>query len=69
LASQPVRLADNTGEYEIHLNPGQGTIDFGAVFARLEKAGYARHYSMAFGSDADKLAARDMLAKVQDVRG
>ena len=58
-----VRLADNTGEYEIHLNPGQGTIDFGAMFARLEKAGYRKHYSMAFGSDADKLAARDRLAK------
>jgi sugar phosphate isomerase/epimerase len=58
-----VRLADNTGEYEIHLNPGQGTIDFGGLFARLEAAGYRRHYTMAFGSDADKLAARDLLAK------
>jgi len=58
-----VRLADNTGEYEIHLNPGEGTIDFGALFARLEGAGYRHHYTMAFGSDADKLAARDRLAK------
>jgi sugar phosphate isomerase/epimerase len=54
-----VRLADNTGEYEIHLPPGRGTIDFGALFRRLESAGYRQHYMMAFGTDADKLAARD----------
>jgi sugar phosphate isomerase/epimerase len=56
-----VRLADNTGEYEIHLRPGEGTIDFRRLFARLEGAGYRRHYTMAFGSNADKLAARDAL--------
>lgn len=56
-----VRLADNTGEYEIHLAPGEGTIDFKALFNRLESAGYARHYMMAFGGDAEKLAARDRL--------
>ena len=57
-----VRLADNTGEYEIHLNPGEGTIDFTALFGRLESAGYRRHYTMAFGTDEDKLAARERLA-------
>ena len=57
-----VRLADNTGEYEVHLVPGEGTIDFKALFDRLESAGYAKHYSMAFGSDEEKLAARDRLA-------
>jgi sugar phosphate isomerase/epimerase len=57
-----VRLADNEGEYEIHLNPGQGTIDFQAMFRRLESAGYRRHYTMAFGSLDDKLAARDWLS-------
>ena len=57
-----VRLADNTGEYEIHLNPGQGTVDFMALFGRLEAAGYRRHYTMAFGAAEDKLAAREMLA-------
>lgn len=57
-----VRLADNTGEYEIHLNPGQGTIDFTAMFRRLESVGYQKHYTMAFGSLDDKLAARDWLA-------
>jgi sugar phosphate isomerase/epimerase len=58
-----VRLADNTGEYEIHLAPGEGTIDFKALFDRLEGAGYAKHYTMAFGDDATKLAARDRLAR------
>ena len=57
-----VRLADNSGEYEIHLKPGDGTIDFAALFGRLESAGYRRHYTMAFGSSEDKLAAREMLA-------
>jgi sugar phosphate isomerase/epimerase len=57
-----VRLADNTGEYEVHLAPGEGTIDFKALFERLESAGYAKHYTMAFGGDGDKLAARDRLA-------
>ena len=57
-----VRLADNTGEYEIHLRPGEGTIDFDAMFARLESSGYRRHYTMAFGSLEDKIAARDRLA-------
>ena len=56
-----VRLADNTGEYEVHLAPGEGTIDFKALFDRLESAGYAKHYTMAFGGDDDKLAARDRL--------
>jgi len=57
-----VRLADNTGEYEVHLVPGQGTIDFKRLFDRLESAGYTKHYAMAFGDDDAKLAARDRLA-------
>src|SRR5437667_274673 len=57
-----VRLADNTGEYEVHLRPGQGTIDFAALFARLESSGYRQHYTLAFGGKADKLAARDLFA-------
>ena len=58
-----VRLADNTGEYEVHLRPGEGTIDFGALFRRLETAGYRRHYTMAFGSIEDKVRARDDFAR------
>ena len=57
-----VRLADNTGDKEVHLNPGQGNIDFRAVFQRLEKAGYRGFYTMAFGNLHDKLAARELFA-------
>jgi sugar phosphate isomerase/epimerase len=35
-----VRLADNLGDREVHLNPGQGNIDFAALFQRLEFSGY-----------------------------
>ena len=55
-----VRLADNTGEVEVHLPPGQGNIDFGATFRRLESEGYGGYYTMAFGSLDDKLAAREL---------
>jgi len=54
-----VRLADNLGDREVHLNPGQGHIDFAALFQRLEVSGYQHHYMMAFGSLEDKLAGRD----------
>jgi sugar phosphate isomerase/epimerase len=57
-----VRLADNTGEYEIHLNPGEGTVDFASLFRRLESSGYRHHYAMAFGTNDDKLAARELFA-------
>lgn len=55
-----VRLADNTGEVEVHLLPGQGNIDFPSTFRRLEDAGYRGYYTMAFGSLDDKLAAREL---------
>ena len=55
-----VRLADNTGEVEVHLPPGQGNINFPAMFRRLESAGYTGYYTMAFGSLDDKLAAREL---------
>lgn len=61
-----VRLADNTGEYEVHLVPGQGTIDFVSLFRRLEGSGYAGHYMMAFGTDEEKLKARDFFASLID---
>ena len=61
MPSGELRLTDNTGEYEIHLAPGEGTIDFKALFERLESAGYAKHYAVAFGGDAEKLTARDRL--------
>ncbi|MBM3959330.1 MAG: sugar phosphate isomerase/epimerase [SAR202 cluster bacterium] len=57
-----VRLADCRGDKEEHLLPGEGTLDFRRLFRRLEDAGYRGHYSMAFGSDQDKLRARDLFA-------
>jgi sugar phosphate isomerase/epimerase len=58
-----VRLADNLGDKEVHLKPGEGNIDFTSLFKRLESAGYQGHYMMAFGDQADKLEARDFFAR------
>ena len=57
-----VRLADNLGEKEVHLKPGEGNIDFAALFSRLEASGYRKYYTMAFGSLQDKLEAREFFA-------
>jgi sugar phosphate isomerase/epimerase len=54
-----VRLTDNTGEYEVHLVPGQGNIDFPGLFRRLDEAGYGGPFSLDFGGDADKARIRD----------
>lgn len=56
-----VRLADCTGDYEIHMNPGEGTIDFGRMFKRIEDSGFTGHYMNAFGTLDDMNAARDYL--------
>ncbi|RKU22366.1 sugar phosphate isomerase/epimerase [Candidatus Poribacteria bacterium] len=58
-----VRLNDNTGEYEIHLIPGEGTIDFGDLFAQLNGRGYEGWFSLGFGDDADKVRVRDEFAE------
>ncbi len=57
-----VRLADNSGDREVHLNPGEGNIDFQAVFRRLESSGYRGFYTMAFGDLAARLAARELFS-------
>ena len=54
-----VRLADSHGRYEEHLLPGQGTMDFGHIFRRLEEMGYRGHYVNAFGTLDDMLAGRE----------
>ena len=46
--------------WEVHLPPGPGNIDFPPTFRRLESAGYDGYYTMAFGSIADQLAAREL---------
>lgn len=61
-----VRLADNNGSYEIHQKPGEGTIDFGALFKKIEGLGYTGHYMNGFGSLDDMLIGRDyMLQRAQ----
>ena len=54
-----VRVNDNTGEYEIHLIPGEGTIDFPSLFEKLEIGGYQGWYNLGFGNEADKIRIRD----------
>jgi len=57
-----VRVNDNTGEYEVHMVPGEGTIDFAALFARMEGGGYEGWYNLGFGDQADKIRIRDWFA-------
>ena len=61
-----VRLNDNPGTHEVHLVPGAGTIDFEAVFRRLDRLGYRGPFSLDFGTDEDKLRVRDAFAALLD---
>ena len=61
-----VRLADCRGTHEEHLRPGEGTIDFAAMFAAVEASGYRGHYMQAFGSLDDMLIGRAMLAALAE---
>lgn len=59
-----VRLADCLRNgYEVHLKPGEGNLDFGDMFKRVEGKGFRGHYTNAFGSLDDMLAARDYLVE------
>jgi sugar phosphate isomerase/epimerase len=57
-----VRLADclRLGK-AVHLKPGAGDLDFARVFSGVEGKGFTGHYTNAFGSLEDMLAARDDL--------
>lgn len=59
-----VRLADNNGEYEIHLRPGDGIVDWADTFAQIERTGFIGHYICAFGTLGDMLDGRHTLAAV-----
>ena len=61
-----VRLADCRGTHEEHLRPGEGTIDFPAMFATIEKGGYRGHYMQAYGSLDDMLTGRATLAALAE---
>ena len=54
-----VRIADCTGDYEVHMKPGEGNIDFGHMFARIEGLSFKGRYMNAFGSLDDMNIARD----------
>ncbi len=57
-----VRLADTwRNGYEVHLKPGTGDLDFGAMFKLIEGKGYKGYYTNAFTSLDDMTAARDYL--------
>ncbi|HEY0582729.1 MAG TPA: sugar phosphate isomerase/epimerase family protein [Chloroflexota bacterium] len=56
-----VLVADNRGQVEEHLLPGQGTMDFRRLFHRLEADGYRGPFMLTFGNRAEKLAGRDYL--------
>jgi sugar phosphate isomerase/epimerase len=65
-----VRLADCfRNGYEVHLPPGAGDLDFGALFALLEGGGFRGHYTNAFGTLDDMLAGRDALVRLAAAAG
>jgi sugar phosphate isomerase/epimerase len=65
-----VRLADCVRNgYEVHLKPGEGDVDFAALFKSLEGKGFKGHYTNAFGSLDDMLAGRDRLVALAKEAG
>jgi sugar phosphate isomerase/epimerase len=65
-----VRLADCfRNGYEAHLKPGEGDLDFGDMFRRLENGGFKGHYTNAFGSLEDMLTGRYELLRLAAAAG
>ncbi len=60
---EEVRVADNNGEYKLHMHPGEGTVDFVDMFRRIESAGFAGHYMCGWGGLDQMLAGRDYLVE------
>lgn len=61
---EEVRIADSHGQYEEHLMPGKGRIDFQHVFRRIEgEPTFNGHYMCAFGSLAVMLEGRRYLSR------
>jgi sugar phosphate isomerase/epimerase len=58
---EEVRVADNNGEYELHLHPGTGTVDFVDMFRRIEATGFDGHYMCGWGTLEKMLEGRDYL--------
>jgi len=57
-----VRIADcfRLG-HEVHLKPGDGDLDFADMFRRIEGKGFTGHYTNAFTTLDEMLAAREYL--------
>jgi sugar phosphate isomerase/epimerase len=64
-----VRLADNHGEHELHMFPGEGIVDFAHVFRRIEGLGYRGHYMNAFGTLDDRVRGRDVMLELARAGG
>lgn len=65
-----VRLADCfRNGHEIHLPPGKGDLDFGALFKLIEGKGFRGNYTNAFGTLDDMLAARHTLVARAEAAG
>ena len=60
---EEVRVADNNGEYEIHMKPGTGNVDFRKMFRLIESKGFKGHYMNGFGSIDDMLEGREYLVE------
>lgn len=58
-----IRVADNNGEYELHMHPGTGTVDFVDMFKRIEGAGFEGHYMCGWGTIEQMLEGRDYLVE------
>ena len=59
-----VRLADTwRNGHEVHLKPGDGDLDFGAMFRLIEGKGYKGYYTNAFTSLDDMVRARGYLVE------
>ena len=65
-----VRLADCwRNGFEEHLVPGKGNLPFGKMFKLIEGAGFKGHYTNAFGTLDDMLAARPLFVKKAKAAG
>lgn len=64
-----IRVADNNGEYELHMHPGTGTVDFVDMFRRIEGAGFKGHYMCGWGTVEQMLEGRDYLVERAEEAG
>lgn len=60
---EEIRVADNNGEYELHMQPGTGTVDFVDMFRRIEATGFDGHYMCGWGTIDKMLEGRRYLAE------